>query len=117
MDHSVLRIPVRKHSTLHFLVGGLQVWASYLDKTEDGPFGVMFKWMAHKYDVTPLNHVTQDDGHTYQQAENFISLRGDGVEKRLGLAETDPEKLKALQRIWAAYHQELERNPATKSTD
>lgn len=102
---------MRKHSTLHFLADGLQVWASYLDKKEGGPFGVMFKWMAHKYDVTPFEHVTQDDGHTYQQAESFIFL-GDGVEKRLGLTETDPEKLKALRIIWAAYHQELERSSA-----
>ncbi len=107
---TIIRTPVRKHSTLHFLVDGLQVWASYLDKKEDGPFGVSFKWMAHKYDVTPLEHLTQDDGHTYQQAENFIFLGGEGVEKRLGFTETDPEKLKALQRIWVAYHQELERN-------
>jgi hypothetical protein len=114
---AVIRTPVRKHSTLHFLVDGLQVWASHLDKKEDGPFGVMFKWLDHKYAITPLEHVTQDDGHTYQQAENFIFLGGDGVEKRLGMTETDPEKLKALQRIWAAYHQELDRNPTAKSTD
>jgi hypothetical protein len=112
---TVVRTPVRKHNILHFLVDGLQVWASYLDKKDDNPFGVSFKWMAHKYDVTPLEHVTQDDGHTYQQAQNFFSLGGDGVEKRLGLTETDPEKLNALQRIWAVYHQELERNPSTSS--
>jgi hypothetical protein len=115
---TIMRTPVRKHRTLHFLVDGVQVWASYLDVEGDGPYGVDFKWMAHKYDVTPLEHVTRDEGQTYQQVENFIFHGGEGVEKRPGVTETDPEKLKALQRIWTAYHQELERrDPATKSTD
>src|SRR5207245_9165733 len=94
--YDLIRTPVRKHSTLHFLVDGLQVWASYLDKKEDGSFGVMFKWMAHKYDGTPLEHVTRDEGRTYQQAENY--MLGDGVEKRIGLTEKDRQKIEALKR-------------------
>jgi hypothetical protein len=88
------------------MVDGLQVWASCLNEKDNGPFGVMFKWMPGKYAVTHLEHITRDEGYTYQQADN-CRLEDNGAEKRLGVTETDPEKLKALQRIWTTYQQAL----------
>lgn len=108
MDRDIVRTPVRKLGTLRFSVDGLQVWASCLDNLEGGHFGVMFKWLPHKYASTPVEHVTRDGGRTYHPTESH--MLGQGVEKLLGAAETDPEKLKALQRIWTTYQQGLSRD-------
>ena len=94
------------------MVDGLQVWASCLDAAGNAPFGLMFKWMGHKYAVTPFEHITQDGGCSYQRTETFLCRDG-GLEKRLGVTETDPEQIKVLERIWAEYHQEIARNSAT----
>jgi hypothetical protein len=104
---TIVRTSVHKRDPLHFLVDGLQVWVSYLDENENGPFGVMFKWMEHKHSVSPLEHITDDGGYSYKQVDNFIMLDGTGIDKRTAQLETDPEKLNRLQKIWVVYQRKL----------
>jgi hypothetical protein len=96
---------VRKRTPVHFLVDGLQVWVSYIDATENHPFGVLFKWMEGKGDSSPLQHITDDGGYSFQCVESFAME--EGVEKRCGKIETDPERLSRLQKIWVKYQQIL----------
>lgn len=102
---NTIRTPTHKRTPLHFLVDGLQVWVSYLDENENGPFGVMFKWMEDKCDSEPLQHITEDGGHSYRQVKSY--MLEEGVEKRGGAFETDPERLNRLQRIWVEYQKAL----------
>lgn len=104
---TIVRTPVHKRTPLHFIVDGLQVWVSYLDANENGPFGVKIQWMEDKYACSPLEHITEDGGHRYRQVENYIILNGDGIDKRMAAVETDAEKLNRLQNIWIAYQQKL----------
>lgn len=107
MSDTVTRKQVHKRAPLHFLVDDLQVLVSYLDENENGPFGVMFQWMEHKHSVSPLEHITDDGGHSYKQVDNYIMLDRVGIDKRTAQLETDPEKLNRLQNIWIAYQQKL----------
>jgi len=105
MDYAI-RAYTDKRAPLHFLVDGLQVWISYVDGNENGPFGVLFKWMEDKHDSEPLQHITEDGGHSYHQVKSYGTE--DGIEKRKGTLETDPERLNRLQRIWIEYQKALE---------
>jgi len=98
---------VQKRAPLHFMVDGLQVWVSYLDENENGPFGVDINWMEDRYAVSPLEHITDDGGYSFSQVENSILLNGEGVHKRRVALETDPEKLSRLQSIWIEYQKKL----------
>jgi hypothetical protein len=102
---AIVRTPVHRRTTLHFLVDGLQVWVSYLAANNNGPFGVKIQWLEHKYACSPLEHITTDGGHSYQQVENYMMLSG--MDKRMVGLETDPEKLNRLQNILTAYRQKL----------
>jgi hypothetical protein len=104
---SITKTPVHKRTPLHFLVGDLQVWVSYLDVNENGPFGVKLQWMEDEYACSPLEHITEDGGYSYHEVENFIMVNGEGIEKRMGALETDPGRLTRLQPIWVAYQQKL----------
>ncbi|SRR6266851_7575043 len=104
MDNTI-KTHTHKRTPLHFLADGLQVWVSYLDENENGPFGVLFKWMEDKDDSTPLQHITDDGGHSYRQVTSYMMEAG--VEKRAGASETDPERLNRLQRIWVEYQKTL----------
>lgn len=91
---TITRTAVHRRAPLHFLVGGLRVWVSYIDVKGDGlPFGVKFKWMEDEYSCSPFEHITEDGGHSYQQVESFIMLDDFGMDKRMTVFETDPEKL------------------------
>lgn len=68
----IARTPVHKRTPLHFLVDGLQVWVTYLDENENGPFGVRFAWMEHEYSVSPHKHITDDGGYSYRQYESLL---------------------------------------------
>ena len=50
---SIGRTSVHKRTPMRFLVDGLQVWASYLDQNNDGPFGVRFLWTEDALDCGP----------------------------------------------------------------
>lgn len=103
----VIHTPVHKRALLHFLVDGLQVWVSYVDEDTGRPFGVVFRWMEHKYSVSPLEHITEDGGHTYRKFDTYMMLgEPAAVDWRLADQETDPEKLSRLQKIWVAYQRE-----------
>lgn len=105
---SIVRTQVRKRTPLHFLVDGRQVWATYLDASGNGPFGVRFKWMHHEYSVSPQDHFTDDGGYSFYRYESFLMLEGQGgVEMRLTEKETEQEKLAQLQRIWVEYQRQL----------
>lgn len=104
---TIVRTPVHKRTPLRFLVDGLQVWVAYLDENENGPFGVKIQWMEDKYACSPIEHITEDGGYSYQQVENYIMLNGDGIDKRMVALETDPAKLDRLQNIWIAYQQKV----------
>jgi hypothetical protein len=107
MDATV-RTPVHKRKELHFLVDGLQVWVTYLDKNENnGPFGVRFKWMEHQHSTSPHNHITEDGGFTYLKFDSFIMPAEGTVDMRANALETDPEKLSRLQKIWVEYQKQL----------
>lgn len=60
---NTIKTKVHKRAPLHFLVDGLQVWVSYIDENESGPFGVVFKWMEDKYDSSPVRHITEDGAY------------------------------------------------------
>ncbi len=101
------RTDVQKRTPLHFLVDGLQVWVTYLDANENGPFGVRFMWMEDEYACSPFHHITEDGGYTYHKFQNYIMI-GDGkMNMRVTEQETDRERLDRLQRIWVAYQQKL----------
>jgi|SRR5882672_3425962 len=102
---TIVRTPVRKRDSRHFLVDGLQVWAAHLDTFEGRPFGVRFWWMESQFSTSPLNHITQDQGSTYQPFESFIGVSG-GIDMRISEFETNPERLKRLERIWFELKQE-----------
>lgn len=101
------RIPVHKRSPLHFLVDGLQVWVSYLDENENGPFGVRFAWMEHEHSVSPQKHITDDGGYSYRKYENFLMPKDGMMDMRTSEFEADPEKLERLNRIWVEYQKKL----------
>ena len=108
MQPTIVRTNVQKRNPLHFLVDGLQVWVTYLDAKENGPFGVRFKWMEDRHACSPLQHITEDGGYSYQKFESFLMLDDNGgIDNRMTEQETDPEKLDRLQRIWVAYQQKL----------
>jgi hypothetical protein len=100
------RTPVQRRNPLHFLVDGLQVWVTYLDAKENGPYGVRFKWMERKHDSFPLDHITEDGGYSYLKFESFFMVDGT-MDMRTGELETDPEKLNRLQTIWVEYQKQL----------
>jgi len=105
---TIIRTPVHKRTPLHFLVDDLQVWVSYLDANENGPFGVRFMWMEHKHSCSPLKHITDDGGYTYQKFDSYWMV-GDGtVDMRTVEFETDAEKLNRLHRIWVEYQKKLD---------
>jgi hypothetical protein len=87
---TIIRTPVQRRAPLHFLVGGLQVWVTYIDGKEGTPFGVKFKWMEGQYSCSPLEHITEDGGYSYQQVESFIMLDDCGMDKRMTALETEP---------------------------
>ena len=112
--NTTLGTPVHKRTPLHFVVDGLQVWVSYLDAKENGPFGIRFKWMEDEYSCAPLNHITEDGGYSYQPFESFIMQDGT-MEMRMAEFESDPEKLNRLNRIWIEYQKKQgERYSASK---
>jgi hypothetical protein len=101
----IIRTSVHKRASLHFLVDGLQVWVSYLDENEGGPFGVMVKWLEHRYSSSPLEHITDDGGLTFKPSASYFMP--EGVEKVVAEPETDPEKVARLNRIWVEYQKKL----------
>jgi hypothetical protein len=103
---TIVTTPVHRRTPLHFLVDGLQVWVSYLDANENGPFGVRFEWMEDQYDSSPLDHITEDGGYSYQTFDSYIMEDGT-MDMRIVAVETDPEKLNRLNRIWVVYQQKL----------
>jgi hypothetical protein len=105
MNATTIRTPVHKRTPLHFLVDGLQVWVTYLDANENGPYGVRIMWLEHKYSSSPLRHITDDGGYSFHTFESY--LMPEGVDIRTGELETDPEKLNRLQRIWVEYQNKL----------
>ena len=106
MDY-IIRTPVHKRTPLHFLVDGLQVWVSYLDANENGPYGVRLMWMEDQYSCSPLQHITDDGGQTYKKYESFMLLGSGALDMRIGEVETDPEKLNRLQKILVEYQKKL----------
>jgi hypothetical protein len=76
-----------------------------VDENENGPLGVIFKWMEGPNDSDALRHITEDGGFTYQQYSSYIAEVG--VEVHKGALETDPDRLVRLHRISVAYQQEL----------
>lgn len=102
---TTIRTSVHKRAPVYFLVDGLQVWVSYIDSTEGLPFGVLFKWMESQADFFPLQHITEDGGHSFHNVESFAME--DGVEKRCGKVEADSERLNRLNRIWIEYQRIL----------
>jgi hypothetical protein len=57
---------------------------------------------------SPLEHITMDSGHSYQQVENYMMLSG--TDKRMVALETEPEKLNRLQNIFDCLPTEAWRN-------
>jgi hypothetical protein len=104
--NTTLKTAVHKRTPLHFLVDGFQVWVSYLDANENGPFGVRFKWMEDEYSCSPLNHITEDGGYSYQPFESFI-MRDGTMEMRMAEFESDPTRLNRLNKIWIEYQKKL----------
>jgi hypothetical protein len=105
--NTTIKTPVHKRDPLHFLVDGLQVWVSYLDANDTGPFGVKLQWMEDKYACSPLEHITEDGGYSYHQVKNLMMMDGEGIDKRMEDLEIDPEKLNRLQKIWVEYQKNL----------
>lgn len=99
--------PVHKRTPLHFLVDGLQVWVTYLDENENGPYGVRVMWMEHEHSVSPQKHITDDGGYSYRKYETFLMPKDGMLDMRTGELETDPETLNRLQRIWVEYQKKL----------
>ena len=105
---TISRTSVHKRTPMRFLVDGLQVWASYLDEDNNGPFGVRFLWTEDALDCGPQKHITDDGGHTYRRYDSCL-MPGDGtIDMRTAALETDPDKLNRLQRIWVVYQQRLD---------
>ena len=107
MQPTIVRTQLQKRTPLHFLVDGLQVWATYLDAKHNGPFGVRFMWMEDQYSCSPLQHITRDEGKTYHQFESYLMPHSGSLDMHITVQETDPERLNRLQRIWVAYQQKL----------
>jgi len=104
----ISRTSVHKRTPMRFLVDGLQVWASYLDENDNGPFGVRFLWREDALDFGSQKHITDDGGHTYRRYDSYL-MPGDGTTDMGTVAlETDPDKLNRLQRIWVVYQQRLD---------
>src|ERR1700726_2006392 len=97
---TITRTSVQIRKPRRFLVDGLMVWVSYLDVKDDGPFCVKFKWLEDQYSCSPLEHITEDGGYSYQQVESSIMLDDCGMDKRMTAFETDAEKLTRLHNIW-----------------
>jgi hypothetical protein len=105
---TISRTSVHKRTPMRFLVDGLQVWASYLDGNNNGPFGVRFLWTEDALDCGPQKHITDDGGYTYRKYDSYL-MPGDGTtDMRTVALETDPDKLNRLQRIWVVYQQRLD---------
>jgi hypothetical protein len=105
---TISRTSVHKRTPMRFLVDGLQVWASYLDQNNDGPFGVRFLWTEDALDCGPQKHITDDGGYTYRRYDSYL-MPGDGtIDMRTVALETDPDILNRLQRIWVVYQQRLD---------
>jgi hypothetical protein len=104
---SIIKTPVHKRTPMRFLVDGLQVWASYLDENNNGPFGVRFLWKEDALDCGPQKHITDDGGYTYRKYDSYLMPGDSSTDMRTVALETDPEKLKRLQRIWVVYQQKL----------
>ena len=62
--------------------------------------------MPDEYTSTPLDHVTDDGGYSYQRYESCGSPDGTMAMRTVGL-ETEPGRLKRLQNIWITYQQKL----------
>jgi hypothetical protein len=103
----IVRTPVHKRSPRHFLVDGLQVWVTYLDENDNGPYGLRIQWLEHKYSCSPLDHITDDGGYTFQKYDSFLAVQDGGIEMRVTAPETDPEKLDRLGKIFVTYQQLL----------
>src|SRR5713101_3494251 len=103
---TIVRTAVHKRSPRHFLVDGLQVWVTCLDTDDNEPFGMRIMWLEHKYSCSPLDHITLDDGNSYQKYSSFWMTDGT-VDMRIEEYETNPEKLTRLNRILLAYQQDL----------
>jgi len=104
---TISRTSVRKRTPMRFLVDGLQVWASYLDENNNGPFGVRFLWTEDALDCGPQKHITDDGGYTYRKYDSYLMPGNGTIDMRTIALETDPEKLNRLQHIWVVYQQRL----------
>ena len=104
---TISRTSVHKRTPMRFLVDGLQVWASYLDENNNGPFGVRFLWTEDALDCGPQKHITDDGGYTYRKYDSYRMPGNGTIDMRTVALETDPEKLNRLQRIWVVYQQRL----------
>jgi hypothetical protein len=96
---TIIRTPLRKRSSSHFFVDGLQVWAARLDTTDGVPYGVRFNWMESPYSCSPEHHITRDGGNSYSPFESFIG-ENCGLDMRISHFESNCEKLDRLDRIW-----------------
>jgi hypothetical protein len=99
---TAIRTPVHKRTPRHFLVDGLQVWVTNLDANENGPYGVRFMWLENQYSCSPLKHITDDGGYSFQKYDSYLMLDGT-IDMRTAVLEEDLEKLNRLQRIWIEY--------------
>ena len=93
--------PVQKRAAVRFLVDNLQVIAFEVVENEGGKNGLMFQWMEGANSTSDLEHITYDDGHTYEQVRSDVIAYA--VNKHRVSLEENREKLSRLSRIWVEY--------------